>query len=310
MYFKTDSSALREAASEAEPGILDGKRISAALLEQVQGAASLLAERDIRPHLAVVRVGADPASKIYVRHKIRACERAGLESSHIELDGDISQEDLLARLDELNQDDDVNGVLLQLPLPGDLEAQRSIIRIDPAKDVDGFHPLNLGCLMASHSTLEPCTPRGIMTLLEAFGISCRGKEAVVVGRSMIVGRPMSQMLLRAHATVTTCHRHTTDLESHVRDADILVVATGVPGLIKGEWIKDGAAVADVGMNRLESGKLTGDVEFHEALERAAYITPVPRGVGPMTVATLLENTLQATCKQHGLIVDGTEIEEV
>jgi methylenetetrahydrofolate dehydrogenase (NADP+)/methenyltetrahydrofolate cyclohydrolase len=310
MYFKIDRSALRDVASGAEPKILDGKRIADALLEQIKDAAGLLAERDIRPHLAVVRVGSDPASKIYVRHKIRACERAGLESSHIELDGDISQDALLARLDELNADEEVHGVLLQLPLPGDLKAQQAILRIDPEKDADGFHPLNLGCLMSSHATLEPCTPRGIMTLFDAFNVDCKGKRAVVVGRSMIVGRPMSLMLLRAHATVTTCHRHTQDLESHIRDADIVVVATGVPGLIKGEWIKEGAVIADVGMNRLESGKLIGDVEFGPALERASYITPVPRGVGPMTVATLLENTLQATCKHHGLVVRGGDIEEL
>ena len=310
MYFKIDKEALQEVAAGAEPRILDGKRIADAVLEQIKQGVAALAERDIRPHLAVVRVGADPASKIYVRHKIRACERAGLQSSHIELDGDISQSDLLARLDALNEDEDVNGVLLQLPLPGDLKAQPSILRIDPTKDVDGFHPLNLGCLMSSHATLEPCTPRGIMTLFDAFGISCKGKRAVVVGRSMIVGRPMSQMLLRAHSTVTTCHRHTQDLEAHVREADIVVVATGVPGLIKGEWIKEGAAVADVGMNRLDSGKLIGDVEFDKALERAAFITPVPRGVGPMTVATLLENTVQATCKHHGLVLRNGEIEEL
>jgi methylenetetrahydrofolate dehydrogenase (NADP+)/methenyltetrahydrofolate cyclohydrolase len=309
MYFKIDKAALRDVASGAEPKILDGKRIADAVLEQIEHAVGVLAERDMRPHLAVVRVGADPASKIYVRHKIRACERAGLASSHIELDGDISQQEMLARLDDLNADPSVNGVLLQLPLPGELKAQPSIMRIDPEKDVDGFHPLNLGCLMSSHATLEPCTPRGIMTLFDAFGISCKGKRAVVVGRSMIVGRPMSQMLLRAHATVTICHRHTRDLESQVRNADILVVATGVPGLIKGDWIKDSAAVVDVGMNRLESGKLIGDVEFDAALERADFVTPVPRGVGPMTVATLLENTVQATCKQHGIKLEHGEIRD-
>lgn len=310
MYFHIDRDALRDVAADAEPGILDGKRVADALLAQVGRACEALAAREIRPHLAVVRVGADPASKIYVRHKIRACERAGLRSSHIELDGDISQEALLAQLDELNDDDDINGVLLQLPLPGQLEAQRSILRIESSKDVDGFHPMNLGCLMSSSATLEPCTPRGIMTLLDAFDVDCLGKKAVVVGRSMIVGRPMSQMLLRAHATVTTCHRHTRDLEAHVRGADILVVATGVPGLIKGDWVEEGAVIADVGMNRKEDGKLTGDVEFERARERAALITPVPRGVGPMTVATLLENTLRATCAQHGLRVRGAEIDEL
>ena len=230
----------------------------------------------------------------------------GITSSYHEVSSDVTQTDLLALLDRLNDDRDVNGILLQLPLPDQLNAQRAILEIDPRKDVDGFHPVNLGFLMAHTSELEPCTPRGIMTMLRATGQSCQGKHAVVIGRSMIVGRPMSQMLVRAHATVTTCHRHTANLEPHVRDADILVVATGVPGLVKGDWIKEGAIVCDVGMNR-QDGRLCGDVEFDAALERAAYITPVPGGVGPMTVATLLENTVRATCRAHGIAVDHGEV---
>jgi methylenetetrahydrofolate dehydrogenase (NADP+)/methenyltetrahydrofolate cyclohydrolase len=308
-HFAVDIETLRRAARSAEPKILDGKRISVALLAEVERASALLAEQDVEPHLAVVRVGDDPASKIYVRHKMRACEKAGIESSYRHLPGDVDQDGLFEVLDELNDDPSVNGILLQLPLPDQLNPQQSILRIDPRKDVDGFHPVNLGFLMAASSELEPCTPRGIMTMLRAAGVKCKGKKAVVIGRSMIVGRPMSQMLVRANATVTTCHRHTEDLEHHVSDADIVVVATGVPELVKGEWIKEGAVVADVGITRSDEGRLVGDVEFDVAYERASLITPVPGGVGPMTVATLLENTLRATCAHHGVAIRGGEVIE-
>jgi methylenetetrahydrofolate dehydrogenase (NADP+)/methenyltetrahydrofolate cyclohydrolase len=277
------------------------------VLAQVERASQSLAGRGIRPHLSVVRVGDDPASDIYVRHKIRACEKVGIASSHIHLPADISQADLLARLDELNADAEVNGILVQLPLSEHHSPQQAIMEIDPRKDVDGFHPHNLGCLVVGRTELEPCTPRGIMTMLRAAGVECRGKNAVVVGRSMIVGRPMVQMLVRADATVTACHKYTEDLADHVRRADIVVVATGVAGLIKGEWVKPGAVIVDVGMTRREDGTLHGDVEFDAARERASLITPVPGGVGPMTVATLMENTIRATCAYHRLAIRRGEL---
>lgn len=302
-----DMESLQRALEEAEPKVLDGRRVSQALLDEISRDVSLLDSEGIVPHLAVVRVGDDPASEIYVRHKIRACESIGVQSSHIHLPGEISQTDLLARLDELNADADINGILLQLPLSGHHDAERAILSIAPKKDVDGFHPANLGFLMAGKGELEPCTPRGVITMMQAAGVECRGKRAVVVGRSMIVGRPMAQMLVRGDATVTVCHRHTGDLAGHVREADIVVVATGVPELVKGDWIKPGAVVIDVGISRTDSGKLIGDVEYDAARERASLITPVPGGVGPMTVATLMENTVRATCAQHALAIRGGEV---
>lgn len=305
MVFKLEVQSLQVAAAGAEPPILSGKLISVALLDQVGKAVLALKERGISPTLAVIRVGDDPASAVYVSHKMRACEKVGIASRQYHLPQEVSAEDLHALLDELNGDDEVNGVLLQLPLPRGLSSQEAIIRIAPSKDVDGFHPVNLGCLSSGRSELEPCTPRGIMTLLAAAGVDPAQKEAVVVGRSVIVGRPMAQMLVRANATVTTCHRHTEHLEEHVRRADIVVVATGVPGLVKGDWIKPGAVVLDVGISREADGRLVGDVEYGPARERASWITPVPGGVGPMTVATLMENTVRATClHEEVLIVDG------
>lgn len=308
-HFKVDFERLRRAAEQAEPNLLDGKRISEALLEQVREATQILSDRGIVPQLNVVRVGNDPASAIYVRHKIRACENVGIGSSHIHLPPNITQAGLLAKLERLNGDDAVSGILLQLPLSEHHNPNEAIAAIDPQKDVDGFHPGNLGFLMAGKAELEPCTPRGIMTMFRAAGVDFKGKRAVVIGRSMIVGRPMVQMLVRAHATVTVCHRYTKDLAEHVRNADIIVVATGVPGLVKGEWVKPGAVIADVGMNRSEDGKLCGDVEFELARERASLITPVPKGVGPMTVATLMENTIRATCAHHNLAIRGGEVIE-
>ncbi|MBA2662946.1 MAG: bifunctional methylenetetrahydrofolate dehydrogenase/methenyltetrahydrofolate cyclohydrolase FolD [Bradymonadaceae bacterium] len=310
MVFQIDFEALRQVAAGAEPRILDGKRIAHALLDQVKGGVDALAERGVEPCLGVVQVGADAASTVYVQHKIRACKRVGIRSFHRLLPDSIEPRDLYALLDELNQDPQVNGVLLQLPLPDAIASHDAILRIEPRKDVDGFHPFNLGCLAAGRAELEPCTPRGIMRMLAALGVDCRGKNAVVIGRSVIVGRPMAQMLVRANATVTVCHRHTADLAAEVRRADIVVVAAGVPRLVKGDWIKPGAVVIDVGITRESSGRLVGDVEFDAAFERAAWITPVPGGVGPMTVATLLENTIRATCLHHRLrIVEGRAIDK-
>src|SRR5690554_1523925 len=308
-HFKADIAPLRQAVSTAALKLIDGKKIANALLAQIKDATELLAEREVRAHLCVVRVGDDPASEIYVRHKIRACKKVGIQSSHLHLGADISQRELLAELRRINADPAINGILLQLPLSEHHDAEEAIMTVDPKKDADGFHPHNLGLLMSGQTDLEPCTPRGIMTMLAASGVDCEGKQAVVVGRSMIVGRPMAQMLVRANATVTVCHRFTSNLAEIVQRADILVVATGVPELIKGAWIKPGAVVIDVGISRLDDGSLQGDVEFEAARERASLITPVPGGVGPMTVATLMENTLHATLAAHRLMIrDGKILE--
>lgn len=310
MVFQLQIAALKKAVIDAEPGKLDGKLVSEAVLEQVKAGVQALGGRGIVPCLAVLQVGDDPASQVYVRNKVRMCERVGIESRHFHLPGTVNSAELNALLDELNRDVGVNGILLQLPIPEEISPQEAMMHIAPEKDVDGFHPFNLGCLSSGRAELEPCTPRGIMTLLEAAGVECRGKRAVVIGRSVIVGRPIAQMLVRADCTVTVCHRYTEDLESEVRRADIVVVATGVPELVRGAWIKPGAVVIDVGITRTESGKLVGDVEFDEAIKRASLTTPVPGGVGPMTVATLLENTVRATCLQHFVrIVDGVVVDQ-
>ncbi|WP_251978239.1 bifunctional methylenetetrahydrofolate dehydrogenase/methenyltetrahydrofolate cyclohydrolase FolD [Salinicola avicenniae] len=274
--------------------LIDGKRIAGAIRQQVKTEVEQrLQQGRRRPGLAVILVGHDPASEIYVSHKHRACENAGISSFSHRLEADTSQQALEAVIDSLNADDAVDGILLQLPLPPHLDANPLLERIRPDKDVDGFHPYNLGRLAQRLPLLRPCTPKGIMTLLEQSGIALRGLEATVVGASNIVGRPMSLELLLAGCTTTVCHRFTQDLEAKVRQADLLVVAAGKPGLIDGRWVKSGAVVIDVGMNRREDGSLVGDVDFDSAAERASWITPVPGGVGPMTVATLLQNTLQA-----------------
>ena len=242
------------------------------------------------PGLAVILVGADPASQIYVGNKRKSCEEISILSKSYDLPETTTQNELLAIIDELNADKNIDGILVQLPLPKQINAEAIIERIDPKKDVDGFHPYNVGRLCQRIPTLRACTPYGVMKLLETTGIDLHGKHAVIVGASNIVGRPMSLELLLAGATVTVTHRFTKDLENHVRQADILVVAVGKPNLISGDWIKESAVVIDVGINRVD-GKLVGDVEFDKAAEKAAYITPVPGGVGPMTVAMLMSNTL-------------------
>lgn len=248
------------------------------------------------PGLAVILVGADPASQIYVANKRKSCEELGIYSESFDLPASTSESELLSLIDTLNDNEQIDGILVQLPLPEQIDSTRVIERISPSKDVDGFHPYNVGRLCQRVPTLRACTPFGVMKLLEKAGIEPRGKHAVIVGASNIVGRPMSLELLLAGATVTVTHRFTQDLAHHVRQADILVVAVGQPQLIQGDWIKPGAVVIDVGINRVE-GKLVGDVEFDIAQTRAAYITPVPGGVGPMTVAMLMANTLQAY-EQH------------
>jgi len=274
--------------------ILDGKQIAADLRNEIKGhVARRTANGQRQPGLAVIMVGSDPASGIYVANKRRACQEVGIQSFSHDLPADTSQSALLALIDELNESPAVDGILVQLPLPGHIDPQTVLERIDPNKDVDGFHPYNIGRLALRLPALRPCTPRGVIHLLKHTNIPIRGLDAVVVGASNIVGRPMSLELLLAGCTVTTCHRFTKDTAAHVKQADIVVVAVGKPGLVKGDWIKPGAMVIDVGMNRLESGKLVGDVEYEAARQHAGWITPVPGGVGPMTVATLMLNTLEA-----------------
>lgn len=274
--------------------IIDGKSIAGKIRQEVKQAVEKRLEQGLRaPGLAVVLVGSDPASEIYVKHKRRACEEVGFNSVAYDLPADTQQDELFELIDKLNSDPQVDGILVQLPLPEHFSSEAIIDRIKPEKDVDGFHPYNVGRLALRNPLLRPCTPLGIMTLLEQTGAQIRGADAVIVGASNIVGRPMSLELLLAGCTVTVCHRFTRDVESHVRQADIVVVAVGKPGVVKGEWIKPGAVVIDVGMNRLDSGKLVGDVDFEAAKTRAGWITPVPGGVGPMTVATLLKSTLYA-----------------
>ncbi|EIG28129.1 bifunctional methylenetetrahydrofolate dehydrogenase/methenyltetrahydrofolate cyclohydrolase FolD [Neisseria sicca] len=274
--------------------LIDGKKISQERLQLVSAAVAKRLESGLRaPCLAVVLVGDNPASAVYVRNKKSACQKCGIRSLSYELPASTSQEDLLKLIDELNGNAEVDGILVQLPLPEGLDSQAVLERIHPDKDVDGFHPYNVGRLVVKMPLMRPCTPKGVMTLLEAYGIDPKGKKAVVVGASNIVGRPQALELLLARATVTICHSATENLDKEVGAADIVVVGVGIPNFVKGEWIKPGAVVIDVGINRLEDGSLCGDVEFDVAKERAGMITPVPGGVGPMTIATLLENTLHA-----------------
>jgi len=277
--------------------LIDGKAIAQQIRNSVKEKVSLRIEQGKRaPGLAVILVGLDPASQIYVGSKRKACEEVGFISRSYDLADTTSEQELLSLIDELNNDDTVDGILVQLPLPKHLDANLVIEHINPKKDVDGFHPSNVGKLALRLPGLRPCTPMGIMTLIESTGTDPHGLDALVVGASNIVGRPMTLELLLAGCTVTTTHRFTKDLESKVRQADLIVVAVGKPAFIPGEWIKDGAIVIDVGINRLDSGKLVGDVEFDIAKTKASHITPVPGGVGPMTVASLIENTLIA-CEQ-------------
>jgi len=279
--------------------IIDGIAIAANLKKEIKSAvAQRQASGKRAPGLAVVLVGSDPASAVYVNKKRQSCEEVGFISKSYDLSADTTQAELNQLVEQLNQDPEIDGILVQLPLPAHLNDKEVISAIRPDKDVDGFHPVNMGRLAQRIPLLRPCTPKGIMRLIESTGAELHGVEAVVVGASNIVGRPMTLELLLAGCTVTTCHRFTKDLRSHVARADLLVVAVGKPEFIPGDWIKPGAIVIDVGMNRCNDGKLRGDVEFAAAAERAAWITPVPGGVGPLTVATLMENTLIAAQDLH------------
>lgn len=278
--------------------IIDGKTMA----QQVRGEIAVRVQQRLSagkraPGLAVVLVGKDPASQIYVGSKRRACDEVGIISKSYDLPAETTEKQLLALIDALNVDNTIDGILIQLPLPAGIDNVSVLERIRPDKDVDGFHPYNVGRLCQRAPMLRPCTPRGIITLLERYGIETYGLNAVVVGASNIVGRPMSLELLLAGCTTTVTHRFTKDLRSHVEHADLLIVAVGKPEFIPGAWIKPGAVVIDVGINRLDNGKVVGDVEFDVAKDRAGWITPVPGGVGPMTVATLIQNTLFA-CEQY------------
>ena len=274
--------------------LIDGRGLAAEVKNQVRGRIeAALARGRRRPGLAVIKVGNDPASEVYVRNKRRACEEVGIRSVAHDLAASTSETALLSLIDDLNRDPEIDGILVQLPLPSQIQQTAVIEKIDPMKDVDGFHPYNVGRLAQRIPVMRPCTPYGVIKLLEQIGVPFKGQHAVVVGASNIVGRPMSLELLLMGATTTVCHRFTVGLESYVRQADILVVAAGKPGLVAGEWIKPGSVVIDVGMNRLENGHLVGDVQFEAAREKAGWITPVPGGVGPMTVAMLMYNTQEA-----------------
>ena len=279
--------------------LIDGKQIAANLRKDIASKVTERKNNGLRlPGLAVILVGSDPASQVYVSHKRKDCEEVGFLSRSHDLPATTSQQELLELIDSLNDDAEIDGILVQLPLPAHLDASQLLERIRPDKDVDGFHPYNIGRLAQRMPLLRPCTPMGIVRLLNSTGVDLYGLDATVVGASNIVGRPMALELLLAGCTTTVTHRFTKSLEEHVRRSDLVVVAAGKPGLVKGEWIKPGAIVIDVGINRMEDGRLVGDVEFGPAAERASWITPVPGGVGPMTRACLLENTLHACEHLH------------
>lgn len=274
--------------------LIDGKKVSEKCLVTVRECVDARVARGLRaPGLAVVLVGDNPASAVYVRNKKAACEKVGFQSFSYHLSNQTSEDELLNLINKLNNNDEIDGILVQLPLPQHIDSQKVLEKINPNKDVDGFHPYNVGRLSVRMPLMRPCTPKGVMTLLKEYDIDVKRKKVTIVGASNIVGRPMMLEMLLAGATPTICHRFTENLADEVGQADIVVAAVGNPNLIKGEWIKQGAVVVDVGINRLEDGTLCGDVDFATAKERAAWITPVPGGVGPMTIASLLENTLQA-----------------
>ncbi len=277
--------------------IIDGAALSQRIREEVAQRVAALAAKGTRPGLAVVLVGEDPASQVYVRNKVAACEKAGLHSVKEQYPADMTEAELLARIDKLNRDPSIHGILVQLPLPKHMDAHKVIEAIAAEKDVDGFHVSNAGLLMTGQPLFRPCTPYGVMKMLESEGVALRGAEAVIVGASNIVGKPMAMLLLAAGATITLCNSKTRDLAAQTRRADVLVVATGRSGMVTGDMIKPGAVVIDVGINRLENGQLVGDVDFETARQVAAAITPVPGGVGPMTIAMLLVNTVESAERQ-------------
>ncbi|HLS06895.1 MAG TPA: bifunctional methylenetetrahydrofolate dehydrogenase/methenyltetrahydrofolate cyclohydrolase FolD [Bacillota bacterium] len=273
--------------------VINGKDLAADIREDMKEKVALLKKEGIQPHLTVILVGNDPASKSYVAGKEKASKEVGIQSEIIRLDETTTEDELLDMIEQLNKSDAVHGILVQLPLPEHISEQAVIETIHPEKDVDGFHPINIGRMMTGQKTYLPCTPYGIITMLKSQNIEMEGKHAVIIGRSNIVGKPVGQLLLNEHATVTYCHSRTKNLKDYTTKADILVVAVGRPHVVQADHIKAGAAVIDVGVNRLDNGTLTGDVDFESAQVKAGYITPVPQGVGPMTITMLLQNTIQA-----------------
>lgn len=279
--------------------VISGKEVSAKVKEQVRGEAAQLAEKGITVGLAVVIAGNNPASRVYVNNKKKSCEEVGFRSFEYALDESVSQGELLALVDKLNNDRDVNGILVQLPLPAHIDEKAVINAISPDKDVDAFHPVNVGKIMIGEYAFLPCTPAGVMELIHETGVEVSGKSCVVIGRSNIVGKPMAMLLLHENATVTICHSKTRNLAEICAGADILVAAVGRANFVTADMVKEGAVVIDVGMNRLENGKLCGDVDYEAVSKKAGYITPVPGGVGPMTIAMLMRNTLTAAKQQNG-----------
>ena len=280
--------------------IINGKEVAADIKLKLEQEVKALTDRGIIPGLTVVVVGEDPASQVYVRNKGKECEKLGMRSEIIRLPEMTSQAELLTILDGLNNNADVHGILVQLPLPKHISEEAILLAIDPTKDVDGFHPINVGNMVIGADSYLPCTPAGVIELIRRTGLDMAGKHAVIIGRSNIVGKPVSMLLLREHATVTICHSRTKNIEAITSQADILIAAVGKANLVKRSWVKPGAVVIDVGVNRLENGKLAGDVDLEDVKEVAGYITPVPGGVGPMTITMLLQNTLQAAERSAGL----------
>lgn len=277
--------------------IIYGDQLSQTLRDQMKTELANLKKKGIHPKLTVILIGDHPASRSYVSGKQKAAEYIGMDSELLQLSSETTEDELLSLIDELNQDDSVNGILVQLPLPTHINEQRVIEAISPIKDVDGFHPINIGKMMTNQETFLPCTPYGILTMLQMNKIDIAGKHAVVIGRSNIVGKPVGQLLLNENATVTYCHSRTTNMKELVQAADIVIVAVGRANMIDASYIKEGAVVIDVGINRLEDGTLTGDVDFDSVKEKAGYLTPVPKGVGPMTITMLLKNTIKAALNQ-------------
>lgn len=280
--------------------IIDGKLISTQIKDEVKAEVAELKAKGVEPCLAVILVGENPASQVYVRNKKRACEYTGIKSLSYELDEKTTEEELLSLIEKLNNDKACNGILVQLPLPEHINEEKILLAIKPEKDVDGFHPYNVGLLSIGNAKLKACTPAGCIELIKRSGVDIKGKECVVVGRSNIVGKPVSMLLLAENGTVTVCHSKTKDLKATCLNADIIVAAVGKPNFIKGDMIKEGAVVIDVGINRLENGKLCGDVDYEQCAERAGFITPVPGGVGPMTIAMLMKNCLIA-CRMQNML---------
>lgn len=280
--------------------IIDGKAISMDIKNEVKEDATALKAKGIEPCLAVILVGENPASQVYVRNKKKACEYCGIKSLSYELNAETTEEELLSLIDELNNNKECNGILVQLPLPKHIDENKVLLRILPEKDVDGFHPYNVGLLSIGKADLKACTPAGCIELIKRSGVDITGKNCVVVGRSNIVGKPVGMLLLAENGTVTTCHSKTKDIKAVCQEADIIVAAVGIPKFVKGDMVKEGVVVIDVGINRMDNGKLCGDVDFDEVEKKASYITPVPGGVGPMTIAMLMNNCIVACKKQNNL----------